>query len=86
MRLDARAWLFDVVEAAQRVQRFVDGRTHADYLADELLRAGVERQFEIMGEALSQLPPGCGIGGEYPGASQDHRVSQPVDSRLCHGG
>lgn len=55
MPRDPRTWLFDVVQAAQRVQRFIDGRSYADYLADELLRAGVERQFEIIGEALNQL-------------------------------
>lgn len=55
MRPDPRTWLFDVIQAAQRVQRFIHGRSYADYLADELLRAGVERQFEIMGEALNQL-------------------------------
>ena len=55
MQPDPRTWLFDVVQAAQRVQRFVHGRSYEDYRADELLRAGVERQFEIIGEALSQL-------------------------------
>jgi len=55
MRPDPRVWLFDVVQAAQRAQRFIHGRTYADYQADELLRAGVERQFEIMGEALNRL-------------------------------
>ena len=55
MRPDPRTWLFDAVQAAQRVQRFIHGRSYEDYLADELLRAGVERQFEIIGEALSQL-------------------------------
>ena len=55
MRPDPRAWLFDVAQAAQRVQRFLLGRSYADYLADDLLRSGVERQFEIMGEALKQL-------------------------------
>lgn len=55
MPRDPRAWLFDVDQAAQRLQRFIQGRNYTDYLADELLRAGVERQFEIMGEALNQL-------------------------------
>lgn len=55
MSRDPRTWLFDIVEAGERVQRFLAGRTFADYQADELLRAGTERQFEIVGEALSQL-------------------------------
>lgn len=52
---DPRAWLFDVEQAIARVQRFLQGKDFADYQSDELLRSAVERQFEIMGEALNQL-------------------------------
>lgn len=55
MPRDPRTWLFDVEQAAQRVQRFIHGCSYEDYRANELLRAGVERQFEIIGEALNQL-------------------------------
>ena len=34
--------------------RFVEGKTLQDYLADDLLRSGVERQLGIIGEAASQ--------------------------------
>lgn len=55
MRPEAPKYLWDALDAAQRLQRFVQGKGFADYLADELLRAAVERQFEIIGEALGQL-------------------------------
>ena len=55
MRLEAQKYLFDVKQAAERIARFCAGKTFADYQGDELLRSAVERQFEIMGEALSQL-------------------------------
>ena len=55
MRRDPRKYLYDVSVAADRVERFLEDKSFPDYEADELLRAGVERQFEIMGEALSQL-------------------------------
>ena len=55
MRRDPRKYLYDVSVAADRVERFLEGKSFPEYEADELLRAGVERQFEIMGEALSQL-------------------------------
>jgi uncharacterized protein with HEPN domain len=41
--------------AAERIGRFVTGKTFDDFLADELLRSGVERQFEIIGEAMTRL-------------------------------
>ena len=34
--------------------RFVDGRSFTEYQADDLVRSAVERQFEIIGEALNQ--------------------------------
>ncbi|WP_290650862.1 HepT-like ribonuclease domain-containing protein [Aquisalimonas sp.] len=55
MRRDPKKYLYDVSVAADRVQRFLAGKSFPDYDVDELLRAGVERQFEIMGEALNQL-------------------------------
>lgn len=55
MLRDAKKCLWDVREAASRVSRFTSGRSFDDYLEDEMLRSAVERQFEIIGEALSQL-------------------------------
>lgn len=55
MPADPRTWLFDIIDAGQRLDRFIAGKTWSDYQHDELLRAGVERQFEIIGEALNQL-------------------------------
>ena len=55
MSADAKKYLWDVREAAKRIQRFTSARSFDDYLQDEMLRSAVERQFEIIGEALSQL-------------------------------
>jgi len=35
--------------------QFVEGRGFADYAANAMLRSAVERQLEIVGEALAQL-------------------------------
>ncbi len=52
---DPRAYLWDAREGADAITSFVGGRTLDDYLADRMLRAAVERQFEIIGEALRKL-------------------------------
>jgi len=55
MRLEARKLLYDVQQAAQLVRRFTQGLSLADYSADPMVRSAVERQLEIIGEALGKL-------------------------------
>ena len=55
MRRDPRSFLWDVREAADAIKQFTQGRRFDDYATDLMLRSAVERQFEIIGEALSQL-------------------------------
>ena len=51
----AAKYLWDAQHAAERVARFTAERSFEDYLADDMLRAAVERQFEIIGEAFAGL-------------------------------
>jgi len=55
MPRDPRAYLFDIAAAAGLIRQFVGSRDFEAYAADVLIQSGVERQFEIIGEALSQL-------------------------------
>lgn len=55
MRHRPETYLYDIRVALERLQRFSAGKTLDDYLHDDLLRAAVERPFEIIGEALNQL-------------------------------
>lgn len=55
MHPDSAKLLWDAQQAVQRITRFTMGKSFAQYAADELLRSGVERQFEIVGEAMNQL-------------------------------
>ena len=55
MRPEIAKLLHDMKSATERIGRFVKGKTFDDYLSDELLRSGAERQFEIIGEAMTRL-------------------------------
>jgi uncharacterized protein with HEPN domain len=47
--------LSDTLSAADSILRAISGKTLAEYRQDELLRAGVERWFEKIGESLRRL-------------------------------
>ena len=52
---DPRAYLWDARRAATQVRIFISNKTWEDYSTDLMLRSAVERQFEIVGEALNKL-------------------------------
>ncbi len=45
--------LLDALEACRAIQGFLAGRVFTDYERNLMLRSAVERQFEIIGEALN---------------------------------
>ena len=55
MERDPSLLLWDARQSAAALLRFTAGRSFEGYAADELLRSAVERQFEILGEALNRL-------------------------------
>ncbi|HEV2363535.1 MAG TPA: HepT-like ribonuclease domain-containing protein [Caulobacteraceae bacterium] len=55
MERDPRTFLWDALVSAEAIARYISGKSAQDYLADDMLRAAVERQFEIVGEALNRL-------------------------------
>ena len=78
MPRDPRAYLWDVLDAVANVEAFVRHATAEDYARDVLLRSAVERQFEIIGEALNQL------SRTAPDIAD--RVPESAHPRLRHGG
>ncbi|HUF09495.1 MAG TPA: HepT-like ribonuclease domain-containing protein, partial [Rhodothermales bacterium] len=44
-----------IKQAADLLGEFTDGKQFTDYEKNSMLRAAVERKFEIIGEALSKL-------------------------------
>jgi len=55
MRPTSPKWLEDFADASARIAEWTDGLSLEDYRRDAFLRAAVERQFEIVGEALLRL-------------------------------
>jgi len=55
MNAQTKKLLLDVVEAGRSILARCDGHTFAEYEADRWFRRTVEREFEIIGEALSRL-------------------------------
>ncbi len=55
MERDPRGWLYDARQSADAITRFLAGISQDEYLTNEILRAAVERHFEIIGEALARL-------------------------------
>jgi uncharacterized protein with HEPN domain len=47
--------LADIIAAVEAINRFTAGHTRLDYGLDLLLRSAVERQLEILGEAIRRL-------------------------------
>jgi uncharacterized protein with HEPN domain len=55
MQPESAAFLSDVQEAASRIVVFIAGLDGDRYASSELHRSAVERQLEIIGEALNSL-------------------------------
>ena len=82
MQLEAKKYLYDVQEAASRIADFTSGKTLDNYRASALLRSAVERQFEIMGEALAQLAK---LDAALVARVQEHRRIIAFRNVLIHG-
>jgi uncharacterized protein with HEPN domain len=78
----SRKLLEDMREAASDVTTFTRNKSLADYLADKQLRWSVERGFEIIGEALSQLNK---IEPALASRLSEHRKIISFRNVLIHG-
>ncbi|MGH9642544.1 MAG: HepT-like ribonuclease domain-containing protein, partial [Terriglobales bacterium] len=47
--------MWDIQEGADGIVRFTTSLDFSGYVENEMVRAAVERKFEIIGEALNQL-------------------------------
>ena len=68
--------------AAERIARFTAGRTLEDYQSDDFLRSAVERQFEIVGEAVTRL---IKVDSTIAQKITDYRKIAGFRNALVHG-
>jgi uncharacterized protein with HEPN domain len=54
MQCDLEAYLWDISHSIEQIQMYVSGISFEQYRANELIQSGVERTFEIIGEAIKQ--------------------------------
>lgn len=52
-----RDYLEHIQDAITKIQRYVTGKSEADFMADDLIQDGVIRNLEIIGEAVTKLSP-----------------------------
>ena len=70
MKQKSPKWIEDIRASASFILQASAGKTFQDYESDPLLRAAVERHFEIIGEAMNRLvrydPDIAARIGDYP--------------------
>ena len=82
MPRDPKAYLYDMREAARLIAEFTRDLDFERYAAIAMVRAAVERQFEIIGEALGQLAK---LDPDVAGRIGDHRRIIAFRNILVHG-
>jgi uncharacterized protein with HEPN domain len=50
-----RKLLLDITISCEEISAFIANKSFADFIADRILQLALERQFEIIGEAVSRL-------------------------------
>ncbi|MFC1537627.1 DUF86 domain-containing protein [Gemmatimonadota bacterium] len=80
--LEVRKYLFDIQQACELLAQFTEGKSLDDYVADPLLRSAVERQFEVIGEALRQM---LDLDPDLSLSISDHQRIIAFRNRLIHG-
>jgi uncharacterized protein with HEPN domain len=82
MRLEARKYLFDIQRAAALLTEFTAGKTFDNYAQDPMMRAAVEREFEVIGEALARL---ARFDAELAAQISEHERIIAFRNILIHG-
>jgi len=83
METEVKKYLFDINESIDSIEKYLGGkRDFKVYMADKMLRRAVEREFEIIGEAMSRiekLDSGINISSKKLIISMRNRVIHGYD-------
>ncbi len=82
MRHEIKKLLFDIHEAANDIENFVEGIEFSQFRSNKLLQAAVERKFEIIGEALNRIKA---IDSEFIENIKDYRRIIGFRNIIAHG-
>lgn len=82
MEVEILKYLSDVRDAVSAILKFVEDKTYEDYREDDLLISGVERKFEIIGEALNRIKRSS---PQVLDKIRDHRSIISFRNILAHG-
>jgi uncharacterized protein with HEPN domain len=81
MKLEIRKFLYDIKESIESIENYlVEKRDFKIYIADKMLRRAVEREFEIIGEAMNRIEE---IDPSVDISSKKHIIN--MRNRVIHG-
>jgi|AntAceMinimDraft_15_1070371.scaffolds.fasta_scaffold27136_3 uncharacterized protein with HEPN domain len=50
-----KKYAFDIQESINAIQKYTEGLSYDDFAAQRMLRKAIEREFEIIGEAMNRI-------------------------------
>ena len=83
MKLEIKKFLYDIKESIESIEKYLgDKRDFNSYIEDKMLRRAVEREFEIIGEAMNRidkLDSTINISSKYQTINMRNRVIHGYD-------
>jgi len=81
MKLEIKKLLYDIKESIESIENYLGGKRDFNlYMANKMLRRAVEREFEIIGEAMNRIEK---IDSSINISSKKQIVS--MRNRVIHG-
>jgi uncharacterized protein with HEPN domain len=77
-----KKYLYDIIDCCEFLLDFTEGKTVNDYKNDRAFRSAVERELQIIGEAITQLD---GVSPEMADQISEHRNIIGFHNVLVHG-